>query len=47
MKERFPDRGPIHLTDAWYDWLICKILFREAEAAILYDPIFPADPFAP
>ncbi len=30
----------------WPDWLICAILAREAEAVVLYDPVFPADPFA-
>ena len=29
------------------DWLQLQVLRREAEAVILYDPIFPADPFAP
>ena len=28
------------------DWLPTQVLRREAEALILYDPIFPADPFA-
>jgi len=28
------------------DWYRHLILFREAEALILHDPIFPADPFA-
>jgi tetratricopeptide (TPR) repeat protein len=30
----------------WTGPLICEILYREAEALILYDPVFPADPFA-
>ena len=30
----------------WYDWLRLHILLPEAEGLILYDPIFPADPFA-
>jgi tetratricopeptide (TPR) repeat protein len=29
------------------DWLPMQVLRREAEAMILYDPIFPPDPFAP
>ncbi len=29
------------------DWLPLQLLRREAEAMILYDPIFPSDPFAP
>jgi hypothetical protein len=28
------------------DWLALQLFRREAEALILYDPIFPADPFA-
>jgi hypothetical protein len=33
--------------NSWHDWLVCELLRREAEATILEDPIFPADPFAP
>ncbi len=29
------------------EWLALQVLRREAEAIILYDPIFPPDPFAP
>ena len=36
------DPGPY-----WNEPLICETLLREAEALILYDPVFPADPFAP
>jgi hypothetical protein len=28
------------------DWLPLQVLRREAEAVILFDPVFPADPFA-
>jgi hypothetical protein len=28
------------------DWLPLQLFRREADAMILYDPIFPADPFA-
>jgi hypothetical protein len=35
------------LPDMWADWLRLHILLPEAEGLILYDPIFPADPFAP
>ena len=28
------------------DWLALQLLGCEAEARILYDPVFPADPFA-
>lgn len=34
------------LGESWHDWVIVGLLRREAEATILYDPIFPADPFA-
>ncbi len=32
--------------DSWHDWMRIQILLREAEALILHDPIFPANPFA-
>ena len=34
------------LGESWHDWVIVGLLRREAEATILYDPIFPANPFA-
>jgi serine/threonine protein kinase/tetratricopeptide (TPR) repeat protein len=34
------------LPPFWFDWLRLRILLSEAEGLILYDPIFPADPFA-
>jgi serine/threonine-protein kinase len=37
-----PEPGP-----SWIDPLICEVLLREAETLILYDPSFPANPFAP
>jgi tetratricopeptide (TPR) repeat protein len=41
-------KGPPDLADLEYvgDWYRHLILLREAEALIVYDPIFPADPFA-
>jgi hypothetical protein len=33
---------PVH----WLDYLRLLVMRREAEALILYDPVFPADPFA-
>jgi tetratricopeptide (TPR) repeat protein len=36
-----PEPGP-----SWIDPLICEVLLREAETLILYDPVFPANPFA-
>jgi hypothetical protein len=35
------------LDTEWHDWLLDQVLFREAEARIIKDPIFPDDPFAP
>jgi hypothetical protein len=32
--------------DKFWDELEIRILRSEAEALILYDPVFPADPFA-
>jgi hypothetical protein len=34
-------------TDYVGDWYRHMILWREAEALIVYDPVFPSDPFAP
>jgi hypothetical protein len=31
--------------ESWHDWMACDLLRREAEAKILYDPVFPANPF--
>jgi tetratricopeptide (TPR) repeat protein len=39
-----PDATELHTVGDWYKHLI---FLREAEALIVYDPIFPADPFAP
>jgi len=33
---------PLTLTD----WVKVLVLCREAEALIVYDPVFPANPFA-
>jgi serine/threonine protein kinase/WD40 repeat protein len=38
---------PLPANGVWLDWLLADILYREAEARIVYDPIFPADPFVP
>jgi len=32
--------------DSWHGWVMNQLLRSEAESLILYDPIFPADPFA-
>jgi hypothetical protein len=31
----------------WTEWVIADVILREAEALIVYDPVFPSDPFAP
>ena len=36
--------GP--LDYGWTEWVIATLVLREAEALIVYDPVFPADPFA-
>jgi tetratricopeptide (TPR) repeat protein len=41
-----PPRLGDDLGSAWSDALMCILAAREAEAAVLLDPIFPADPFA-
>ena len=38
-------RGEV-MRYAWTEWVIATIVRHEAEALIVYDPIFPADPFA-
>jgi hypothetical protein len=34
------------LDYGWTEWLQARILCNEAEGLIVYDPIFPVDPFA-
>ena len=34
------------MSYGWTELVIATIVLREAEALIVYDPIFPADPFA-
>ncbi len=43
LRSRQPSTDP----DKFWDELEIRLLRSEAEATILYDPIFPADPFAP
>jgi tetratricopeptide (TPR) repeat protein len=39
--------GETGLMDyGWTEWLFARIVLDEADALIVYDPIFPADPFA-
>ncbi len=42
LRDRKPDADP----KAFWDELEVRLLQSEAEAVILYDPVFPADPFA-
>jgi hypothetical protein len=45
--DRFPVRGPDPDPSAFWGELEIRLLRAEAEAVVLSDPIFPADPFAP
>jgi serine/threonine-protein kinase len=45
MDEQVPDLA--HAGDSWHAWLMNRVFRSEAEALILYDPLFPADPLAP
>jgi tetratricopeptide (TPR) repeat protein len=45
MDQQVPDLA--NAGGSWHGWLINQIFRSEAEALILYDPMFPADPFAP
>jgi tetratricopeptide (TPR) repeat protein len=45
--ERFRDRSPNLDPSAFWNELEIRLLRAEAEAVVLWDPIFPADPFAP
>ena len=45
--DRFRDRGPNLDPSAFWHELEIRLLRAEAEAVVLWDPIFPADPFAP
>jgi tetratricopeptide (TPR) repeat protein len=45
--DRFRDRRPRLAPDAFWGELEIRLLRAEAEAVVLWDPIFPADPFAP
>jgi hypothetical protein len=42
LRDYQPSTGPAQ----FWDELAIRLLRAEAEALILYDPIFPADPFA-
>jgi tetratricopeptide (TPR) repeat protein len=44
--DRFRDRQPSRHPAAFWNELEIRLLRSEAEAVILYDPIFPDDPFA-
>jgi hypothetical protein len=45
--DRFRDRKPSLAPNAFWVELEIRLLRAEAEAVVLWDPIFPADPFAP
>ena len=44
--DRFQTYKANEKPDAFWDELEIRLLRTEAEALILYDPVFPADPFA-
>ena len=44
--EKLRNRQPSTDSDKFWDELEIRLLSSEAEAVVLYDPIFPADPFA-
>ena len=44
--DRFQTYKANEKPDAFWNELEIRLLRNEAEAVILYDPIFPADPFA-
>jgi tetratricopeptide (TPR) repeat protein len=45
--DRIRDRRPRLASNAFWNELEIRLLQAEAEAVVLWDPIFPADPFAP
>jgi tetratricopeptide (TPR) repeat protein len=45
--DRFRDRKPSLAPNAFWEELEIRLLRAEAEAVVLWDKIFPADPFAP
>ena len=45
--DRFRDRRPRLAPSAFWGELEIRLLRAEAEAVVHWDPIFPADPFAP
>jgi len=44
--DRFRHQQPSTLRDQFWDDFEIRVLRSEAEALVLYDPVFPADPFA-
>jgi hypothetical protein len=44
--DRFRARQPVGDASRFWDELEIRLLRSEAEAVVLYDPAFPADPFA-
>jgi len=44
--ERLQNRQPSTDPNQFWEELEIRLLSNEAEAVILYDPVFPADPFA-
>jgi hypothetical protein len=36
----------VQFSWGWTEWVAATIVRNEAEALIVHDPVFPADPFA-
>jgi hypothetical protein len=45
--DRFRNYQPSADPNQFWEELEIRLLRNEAEAVVLYDPVFPADPFAP
>ena len=46
FSEERSEVGPFERwADHWWDWYTLLNYRREAQALILYDPVFPANPF--
>jgi tetratricopeptide (TPR) repeat protein len=41
-----PEKSQVPSASPWFDLALFQVLLREAEGLILYDPVFPANPFA-
>jgi hypothetical protein len=44
--DRLREHVPSSVHDQFWNELEIRLLRSEAEAVVIYDPVFPADPFA-